>query len=586
MAAENEKYANIPKWLIDCKEAITTSSDWMQYVFTLNDAIKQQLEDSHVPLFTDLNQISRIQFVDTAMRATENGTHYQSIINKVTDLIHHYLHPSITANSSISHLLHKESEIVIHQSYQGIEYILRRWPLLRSKLVIFFNCPLPAYLRQLVWKIFLSDPKISLQFQSQCVDDPDKKCLFNPEISENCRKFIRRINLQGLNRSEGAFYCMKNILSFYQLNAESASNSLEPKEYFISVPFLLVAIQQIQTSNPVQDKDLLLLIEEYCSFMNNLPKFIQNSDQDFKFFTLNVIRTLKEKYPNAEREFAKKCALRQVKVSNTDAVNEEFIENMSVLLKPVLQNMFVVYFCVETLLFVWDQYILTSDIPSFQDSWLIAVTAISLNYLKGYLKGKTVADINRMFIEKWPKITVLDLQFEIKHKFNEEFRSLLDVNQQRKMTFLDPSLKPNSLWQKWYTPPSENYTQPQNRRLFKEVLHAEKERINQQLEKNRSEMEKEKLYYKQQLEEIQEHSRNEKQIMIKEQNELQEKLDKKIEEHKTSSMNTTLKMTTLNQELEAVKEELQTLKEQNRQYVDSDSVYADSTSLISARLCQ
>ncbi|XP_036363981.1 uncharacterized protein LOC115219694 isoform X2 [Octopus sinensis] len=484
-----EKDINVPKWLSDCKEAITSSSEWKQYILTLNDAIRQQLEDSHVPFFTDLSQTSRIHFVDTAMRATENVSH---------------------------------------------------------------------------------------KFLAQCKDDPDKRKLFNPEISENCRKFIRRINLQGLNGSEGAFYCMKSILAFYLLVAEQPV-SLDPKEYFITVPFLLVAMQHIQITNPVPDKVLSLLIEEYCSFKKNLPMFVQDSDKDLKSFTKNVIQTLRQKYPNAEQVVAQKCGGVHEEAAITSDIDREFIQKMSILLKPVIQNMFVVYFNLETLLYVWDQYIITADNTSFQNSWLIAVTAISLNCLKGYLRNTTSADINLILLENWPMITVLDIQFEVKNKFNEEFESLLNVGQQRKMTFLDPSLN-NTFWQKWYTSPSLEYTQPQDRRLFKEILHAEKERINQQLERNQLEIQREKLQYKQQLEEILEQSRNEKQLMLREQNSLQEKLNKEIADHKTCSQDAAIKIAELNAEL-------QTLRELSLKFPDSTRDHAENTNPSSARTC-
>ncbi|XP_052829116.1 uncharacterized protein LOC106881161 isoform X2 [Octopus bimaculoides] len=568
-----EKNINVPKWLSDCKEAITSSTEWKQYILTLNDAIRQQLEDSHVPFFTDLSQTSRIHFVDTAMRATENGTDYRSIHDKVTSLVNHHLHTSAISHS---HRPYTKSQGIIQQTYEGIEYLLHRWPFLRSKLTIFFNCPLPKHLRHLIWKTFLADAKASHMFLAQCKDDPDKRKLFNREISENCRKFIKRINLQGLNGSEGAFYCMKSILAFYLSVAEQPV-SLDPKEYFITVPFLLVAMQHIQITNPVPDKVLSLLIEEYCSFMKNLPMFVQDSDKDLKSFTKNVIQTLRQKYPNAEQVFAQKCGGVHQEAAITSDNDREFIQKMSVLLKPIIQNMFVVYFNLETLLYVWDQYIITADNTSFQNSWLIAVTAISLNCLKDSLRNTTSADINLILLENWPMITVLDLQFEVKNKFNEEFESLLDVSQQRKMTFLDPSLN-NTFWQKWYNSPSLEYTQPQDRRLFKEILHAEKERINQQLERNQLEIQREKLQYKQQLEELLEQSRNEKQLMLREQNSLQEKLNKEIADHKICSQNAAMKIAELSAEL-------QTLREQSLKFPDSPRVHPQNTNPSSARTC-
>ena len=49
-----DKPGTFPHWLHSCKEDFTETKEWNAFLVDLNDAVQQQLTQSHVQFFCDL----------------------------------------------------------------------------------------------------------------------------------------------------------------------------------------------------------------------------------------------------------------------------------------------------------------------------------------------------------------------------------------------------------------------------------------------------------------------------------------------------------------------------------------------------
>eukprot|EP00057_Strongylocentrotus_purpuratus_P027369 XP_011681843.1 PREDICTED: uncharacterized protein LOC100893894 [Strongylocentrotus purpuratus] len=164
-----------PKWLSDCKSELSHSQEWQDLREELESAIEQQLTESHVDQFANLSIAERKMFLERALRAVKNGDQ----CGKFNDTLNQSINKHV--NSHVAHqLLDKsgfkpvatKSDLILDQANEASMALLARWPELKTKLHRCFNRVLPSGLRQLTWKLYLSNPTVRSRYLTRLERDP------------------------------------------------------------------------------------------------------------------------------------------------------------------------------------------------------------------------------------------------------------------------------------------------------------------------------------------------------------------------------------------------------------------------------
>ncbi|XP_053375032.1 uncharacterized protein LOC123533928 isoform X2 [Mercenaria mercenaria] len=477
-----------PKWLLDSKENISGSPEWKAFLHELHDAIQQQLTESHVQYFSDLSEAEKELFMQRATKAIEGGTTYSNLYKKVSVLLDQNLNEETSRQLLEEHPIGTKSDLVIDFAEDGALSLLKKWPEMKSKLSFCLNQPLPFKVRQLAWRLYLTNTKVRKQYVDLLNSDARKAISqYDYEIDQKCQQLLSSEKTFGdLRGSQGVFYAMKAVLSYYHASMRTKTR-LRDVDHMLVVPFVTVSAPNVPRKEPPSSRTVALLVEEFLTFQDSRPGFVVDSgsethEEEMRGFVDKVAKLLQQYFPETPRVIAEKYVPSKDKIVATEAGSFAVLKDgLTILIRPLIRAMFVGYLRMDTLLYVWDQYMIGLDSPGYNVEWLAIVTAIILGLLKDKFKEcQTSVQMEMMLKNEGPKLTIAQFQYEVKKNHYPELYAMLHKDFKSAMPVLDPTQAIHPPWRHWYNDLIPPYTQPHDRKTAREEREAERERRGQQ----------------------------------------------------------------------------------------------------------
>ncbi|XP_005096813.2 uncharacterized protein LOC101844992 [Aplysia californica] len=477
-----------PKWLIGCKDDITNSKEWNSFVSELHEAIQQQLTESHVQYFTDLSEPEKELFMQRATKALEGGTTSRNLFLKVSGLMDQRLNDQVSKQLLDDYPTDTRSDLVIEAAEDGAMSLLKRWPDMKNKLHICFNQPLQEPIRQLAWHLYLNDPRARKTYVDLLNGNPRAAISqHDVDISQKVEGMVlAEPTFSDLKGSVGAFYAMKATLSYHHAKLKTKQR-LKDVEFFLVVPFVVVAQNSLSRREPASGKVVALLVEEYLTYLTTRPGFVIDSgsethNEEMQGFISKVASILEKHYSQTAALVSKVFTPSREKIVATEKGSRAvLVDGLMELVRPLARTMLVGYLNFETLLYVWDQYIIGLDVPAFSAEWLSVVVATMLGLEHEKLKDcQTPGAMESVLNKESPRLTVQQFQYQVKRYHYRDLFALLTSDQKAAMPVLDPTQSVHPPWRHWYNDQIPPYTQPQDRRKAREEREAERERLLQQ----------------------------------------------------------------------------------------------------------
>ncbi|KAL4224027.1 hypothetical protein ACF0H5_017484 [Mactra antiquata] len=487
--ATNQGY---PKWLLDSKENISDAPEWKSFLHELHDAIQQQLTESHVQYFSDLSEAEKELFMQRATKAIQGGSTYSNLYKKVSLLLDQNMNEEVSRQLLEEHPIGTKSDLVIDFAEDGSLSLLKKWPDMKTKLCFCLNQPLPYKVRQLAWRLYLTNTRVRKQYVDLLNSDPRKAISqYDYEIDQNCQQLLNSektfVDLRG---SQGVFYSMKAVLSYYHATMRTKTR-LRDVDHMLVVPFVAVSSPNIPRKEPPSSRTIALLVEEFLTFQESRPGFVVDSgsethEEEMRGFVDKVAKLLQKYYPETVTIIANKYVPSKDKIVATEAGSFAVLKDgLTILIRPLIRSMFVGYLRMDSLLYVWDQYMIGIDTPGFNVELLAIVTAIILGLLKDKLKeAQNSVQMESALKNEAPKLTIPQFQYEIKKNHYQELWMMLQKDFKSAMPVLDPTQAIHPPWRHWYNDVIPPYTRPHDRKTAREEREAERERLGQQQREN------------------------------------------------------------------------------------------------------
>ncbi|CAF0935019.1 unnamed protein product [Adineta ricciae] len=305
--------------------------------------------------------------------------------------------------------------------------LLRNWSNGKSKFYAFFNRPLNQPIRSISWHLYLSNANlielsIIRLFSYLLWNLIEKWCLFldsekfrddlsnhpqsvlspmDMEIHDKCEYFISFLPCASqIRNSLQIVQAMKTILSYYRSQFIDQRN-LTQAEYYYLIP--IVNVQQTDLSKSLETF-LSDSHEMYQTFIDTLPKplkyiHLNNSIETFDLWFEKVEYHLNRIDPFICNHI--QTVLQDDLVPHSQCMKNDVLYFLRKSCSSWFHYMFINCLTMDTLLFVWDQYLITKDLPNFHDELLPAVTTTIVLILKDFIvECKKASEIGRILKTK------------------------------------------------------------------------------------------------------------------------------------------------------------------------------------------
>ncbi|XP_063968491.1 uncharacterized protein LOC129254608 [Lytechinus pictus] len=450
-----------PKWLSDCKSELSKSPEWKELREELESVIEQQLTESHVDQFSNLSHAERKMFLERALRAVKSGDQCERFNDTLNQSINKHV------NSHVAHqLLDKsgfkptatKSDLILDQANEASMALLARWPELKTKLHRCFNRVLPSGLRQLTWKLFLSNPTVKSKYLTRLEKDPESTMsVLDLDVVQKCEALLQsEPTFKLLAFNSDILHAMKAVLSYHHACKQTRTPLLDT-DYLLVVPFLVNALM-IQghripgesgtltgpgTDHLITRESLGTLVEQYSTLMAARPAYMKESyNQDFK----EGMRQCMAKVSGTLEVLDNGLASHLKKVLNKEAKKLPLSESIKQVTRPMIRAMFIGYLSLDTVMYVWDQHVIGLDAPEFDIIPAIAVL-IFIYLKKQLLSCNSVSEVSAILKSEAVKLKREQLMHGINKHFHKELYSLLTKDSG--MPVLDPTQMPMP-WQDWH----------------------------------------------------------------------------------------------------------------------------------------
>nr|XP_014353971.1 PREDICTED: uncharacterized protein LOC102359386 isoform X2 [Latimeria chalumnae] len=453
--------------------------------------------------------------------------------------------------------LRTKSELVLSHLQDGATTLLHKWPEMKGKLYVFFNQPLLPGLRKLAWRLFLSNTKARMEYLRR-VSVNKAKSVWDLEISQRCQSLLStEATFQHLKDNNTAVTVMRNVLSYCH-KIQRMKDELPETDFLLLLPLLQVAIATATRSASI-DALSALLVEEYITLMELRPQFMrlpgaQNSAGLHVFEEVAVL--LEEK----DKEVA--SVIQKIYSQQGDQPHDSLLRGTQSILQPVIRALFVGYLNVNTLLYVWDQFIIGLEEPSYD--CIPAFSFALIVTLGAHLKAcEMPGEVDAVLSSQSPSLSVQQFQSVISKYFYRNLYKKLNREEADAFPILDPTQTFPPLWTHLSRGELPARTRPKDRRLAREEREAlrlqtmEKQKQDERLRKLREEeqvrreenrlqklLEEVKENYSKQKSDLEEQLAEERQLRHEMQKAAEEQIGqlqaemKRIMEHKRPSFDT------------------------------------------------
>jgi hypothetical protein len=87
------------------------------------------------------------------------GSIYNSLCKKVSVITDQSLNEDVSRQLLEESPMDTKTDLVIESAEEGALSLLKKWPDMKNKLYICLNQPLPLHIRQLTWRLYLSNTR-------------------------------------------------------------------------------------------------------------------------------------------------------------------------------------------------------------------------------------------------------------------------------------------------------------------------------------------------------------------------------------------------------------------------------------------
>ncbi|KAG7471293.1 hypothetical protein MATL_G00122760 [Megalops atlanticus] len=377
---------------------------------------------------------------------------------------------------------------------------------MKSKLNILFNHPLPMEIREVAWKLCLSNTKARMDYLT-AVSMNKAKSRRDMDICLQCDSLLsRESTLRILSNNELAVKLLKKVLSYYH-RIQRLKTTLPEPDCLLLVPLVQVAVAGSTPSTSV-DSVSTQLVEQYLSFKTSWSVTPTGTESDI---FAEVALMLDQK----DRELTQ--AIQRLHSPGGSQLQESLLRGVKEILEPVVEVFFVGYLNMPALLYVWDQYIIGLDNPLY--NCLPAFCFAFLLLLRDHFhRCDTSSDLTKVAGYHGPTLSVPQLQSVISKYFYEDLFSRLTRDKVESLPVLDPTQAFFPPWTHLSASKLPMRTKPQDRRQAREVREAQRaadtERKIQEAQRQKlteeEEMKREKARLQRELEETKLFSREQR----------------------------------------------------------------------------
>ncbi|KAE8622035.1 hypothetical protein XENTR_v10005072 [Xenopus tropicalis] len=488
--------ASLP-WLESTKSQIQNLQIWKEFSSRLHDAVQQQMNESSIKQFTDLSESEKVFVLEKAAKALQTGDVYNKVSTHISSCLEENLYSSVAHEVQDSDVPKNQSALVTRHIYDGVVNILEKRPSLKLKLRVLFNQPLPTSIRNLVWKLQLSNTKARMEYLKQLSMNKARSML-DRDISLQCQDILTKVHaFQHLKANNSVLRTMRNVLSYYH-KLQHMEGSLPEPEYLLLLPLVQVALD----SNPRTslDSSSTQLVEEYVAFMDYRPSIMHRPHTpEVSLRSDGLFKEMAQLLKNIAQNLAH--TIENIYSSLAKTPEEALQVGLTKMLQPVIQVLFVGYLNMNTLLYVWDQYILGLNEPVYN-----CLSAFSLAFLI-LMHDRLSTCISHHELEtviktQGPALSVDEFQIVIDKYFYSELFSQLNREGSSPLPVHDPT-QATPLWSHISKTTDPQRKRPQDRRqvreerelLRKQVAERQKteEKIQRLREQEQKKQEEERL---------------------------------------------------------------------------------------------
>ncbi|OCT91141.1 uncharacterized protein LOC108709187 [Xenopus laevis] len=449
-------------WLESTKSQIQNLQIWKEFSSKLHDAVQQQMNESNIKQFTDLSESEKIFVLEKAAKALHAGDIYNKVSNHISSCLEDNVFSSAAHQLQDSNVPKNQSALVTAHIQDGVINILEKRPALKVKLRVLFNQPLSTSIRNVVWKLQLSNTKARMEYLKQLSMNKARSVL-DREISLQCQDLLLKVPaFQHLKENNSVLRTMRNVLSYYH-KLQRMEGSLPEPEYLLLLPLVQVALD----NNPSASLDSAStnLVEEYVAFMDYRPSIMHRPNSlEASLHEDGLFKEMAQSLKNIAQNLAH--TIENIYSSLASAPEEALLMGLTKMLQPVIQVFFVGYLNMSTLLYVWDQHILGLDEPVYN-----CLSAYSLAFLM-LMHDRLSTCISHNELEtviktQGPSLSVEEFQIVINKYFYSELFKLLNKEGSGPLPVHDPT-QATPLWSHISKTTVPQRNRPQDRRQARE----------------------------------------------------------------------------------------------------------------------
>nr|XP_008167190.1 uncharacterized protein LOC101953243 isoform X1 [Chrysemys picta bellii] len=476
-------------WLQKARNHIENSQEWRDFTARLCDAAQQQMTESHVHFFTDLSAAEKAFVLQRAAKAIQGGDPYNPLMSQVSTCLEEQLYIQVAHELQDGDRLKNKSALVLSHIKNGVMHLLEERPALKGKLQAFFNQPLPADLRRLTWRLYLSNTKARMEYLSQVAMNKAKSPKDREIFLRSQALLSTEPTFQHLKNNKVAARALRNILSYYHKLQGTAMN-LPDTDYFLLVPLLQVVLDAAAPSLSL-DSISAVLAEEFITFMNLRPQLMRLSSTKDPA-SASILEEATSMLEQKDRDLAN--IIRGIYSQTAEKPQEPLRRALQHMLQPAISTVFVGYLTMDTLLYVWDQVIIGLDQPSY--NCLPAFSTAFILLLRDYLKTcQSPGQMEAALRTQGPNLSVQEFQDVIRKHFFRELSSQLHGDDSDPFPVHDPTqaLPPWSYLCRVPVPPRTRAQDRRQARAEREMLqrqHMERLKQEERLQRFREEEQK------------------------------------------------------------------------------------------------
>ncbi|XP_018413129.1 PREDICTED: uncharacterized protein LOC108787928 [Nanorana parkeri] len=477
--------ASLP-WLEKTRLQIQNQQEWKEFTEKLYDAVLQQMNENNIRFFNDLSESEKIFVLEKAAKALHSGVTYNKLTGHISSCLEENIYSYVALEQQDGSIPRSQSDLVASHIQDGLVSILEKRPTLKVKLHVLFNQPIPTALRVLAWKLQLSNTKARMEYLTQ-VSLNKTRSVLEREIALHCDDLLsNEQTLQHLKDNKNTGRCMRNVMSYYHKRSKV---SLLKEDYPLLVPLVQVVLASSYPSTSLESMTTLL-VEQYIAFMDSRPTIMcqnkkkEDGTNDNEAFQ-SIALSLEKIDPNLAH------AVQNLYTSHAEDPEYALTLAMQRILQPVFQVFFVGYLNMNTLLYVWDQYILGLDEPSYNCLPALGLTFLLL--LQSHLiRCSSPSEIEAALKMGGPALSIQEFQMVINKHFYQDLFNALNKGENSQIPVHDPT-QATSHWNYISKVMTPLRTRPQDRRKAREEREllrrqaAEKEQIEEQIRRQHEE---------------------------------------------------------------------------------------------------